>query len=401
MTSPCLLHLERGEKEMNMKIDRHNYEEFFLLYVDNELTHEQKRSVEQFVQENPDLAIELEILQQTTLHADHSIVFEAKESLIRKETGSVIGMDNYEEYLIAYIDNELNDRERIEFYKFAETHPQVKEELAIYQQTKLQPEKEIVFTNKEVLYRREEKVKVITIQWWKIAVAAAVILGIGITTITVLNKPAEITPAVAGNNNKPAEKKNADTRAEKDIKKEQQSNPAIAKDDINTIAKSAKTEKKENDIPVRKTRREQELKKTALPVSEKNNETIAKSTNPATNHVVSDNKPETKIIEALKKSGDPVKTHDVAVNTNSPKEIINSKVVTPGIDEPLDDKETVRDNTNDQPVYASYEEGKNKKLRGFFRKAARVFEKRTNISASDDEDKEDKVLIGALAVKLK
>ena len=61
----------------------------------------------------------------------------------------------------------------------------------------------------------------------------------------------------------------------------------------------------------------------------------------------------------------------------------------------------MRDNANDQPVYASYEEGKNKKLRGFFRKATRVFEKRTNISASDDEDKEDKVLIGALAVKLK
>jgi cobalamin biosynthesis protein CbiD len=62
-----------------MKIDRHNYEEFFLLYIDNELTAEQTNSVQQFVQENPDLARELEILQQVTLKADDEIVFDGKE----------------------------------------------------------------------------------------------------------------------------------------------------------------------------------------------------------------------------------------------------------------------------------------------------------------------------------
>ena len=181
-----------------MKIDRHNYEEFFLLYVDNELTEEQRKSVDQFIQQNPDLAIELEILQQTTLTADESVVFDGKETLFKKETESVINLNNYEEYLISYIDNELSDSERIEFFKFANAHPQVKDELAIYQQTKLQPEEEIVFENKQVLYRKEEKVKVITIQWWKIAVAAAVILAAGITTIKVINndKPT-IEPLVA------------------------------------------------------------------------------------------------------------------------------------------------------------------------------------------------------------
>ena len=84
-----------------------------------------------------------------------------------------------------------------------------------------------------------------------------------------------------------------------------------------------------------------------------------------------------------------------------PKENINSKPVTPATDEPLDVKEITQDNTNNNPDYASYDEGKNKKLRGFFRKASRVFERRTNISAADEEEKQDKVLIGALAVKLK
>src|SRR5260221_14455169 len=161
---------------MKMKIDRNNYEEFFLLYVDNELTAEQANSVQQFIQENPDLAGELEILRQVILKADDAIVFDGKEMLLKKETDSFINMTNYEEYLIAYIDNELTDAERIEFFKFAAAHSLVQEELDIYQQTKLQPEKEVVFANKEILYRREEKTPVVTMQWWKIAVAAAVIL---------------------------------------------------------------------------------------------------------------------------------------------------------------------------------------------------------------------------------
>ena len=53
---------------------------------------------------------------------------------------------------------------------------------------------------------------------------------------------------------------------------------------------------------------------------------------------------------------------------------------------------------NPDVVYASLEEGgKNKKNRGFFRKLARTFEKRTNMTASDD----DKLLVGGLAFKLK
>ena len=41
--------------------------------------------------------------------------------------------------------------------------------------------------------------------------------------------------------------------------------------------------------------------------------------------------------------------------------------------------------------------GKKSKLRGFFRKLTRTFEKTTNIDATD----EDRVLIGGLAFKLK
>jgi hypothetical protein len=41
--------------------------------------------------------------------------------------------------------------------------------------------------------------------------------------------------------------------------------------------------------------------------------------------------------------------------------------------------------------------GKKNKLRGFFRKVTRTFEKNTNIQATDDEDR---LLLGGLAIRL-
>src|ERR1700741_1437635 len=117
--------------------------------------------------------------------ADDSIVFNAKKKLM-KEEGSFINMANYEEWLVLYADNELTASEKAAVEDFAAQHPHVKEELALFEKKRLQPEK-IVFANKEVLYRKEEKVRVVAMKWWKVAVAAVLILGLGFTTYSVMN----------------------------------------------------------------------------------------------------------------------------------------------------------------------------------------------------------------------
>ncbi len=62
-------------------LDRTNYEEAFLLYVDGELSAEQNNAVEAFAALHPDLQEELDALLTTKLDSE-AVCFQYKESLL-------------------------------------------------------------------------------------------------------------------------------------------------------------------------------------------------------------------------------------------------------------------------------------------------------------------------------
>lgn len=68
-----------------MKIDMHNYEEFMLSLVDNELNEEETKALWLFLEQHPDLQHELKLLQAAKLPADEKVIFTDKNSLYRKE----------------------------------------------------------------------------------------------------------------------------------------------------------------------------------------------------------------------------------------------------------------------------------------------------------------------------
>jgi hypothetical protein len=178
-----------------MNINQHNYEEFFLLYVDGELSATDKLAVEQFVQANPGLAIELEMLQQVQL-ADESIVFGDKNSLFRNEA-TEIGLNNYEEQFLLYVDNELNAVEKEKVETFVLQHPAVQDSFTLLKKTKLEAE-QVLFPDKQSLYRKEEKERpVFYMRWQRIAVAAA-ILGFAVLTWTLLPDTKNAQQNIAG-----------------------------------------------------------------------------------------------------------------------------------------------------------------------------------------------------------
>jgi len=246
-------------------INRHNYEEFFLLYADNELTAQQRTEVEFFVQQNPDLAAELEMFAQVKLQPDQDIVFPGKASLY-KTTDVDININNYAEFFYLYIDRELNktDTEKVE--RFVLQHPQLQDEFTLLKQTVLQPEA-ITFGDKSSLYRREERRRVIPVMFTRFAVAAAVIGVIAAgwwlyPTGGVVNPaeqaPVAKTPAPAVQPVKPAEPATAQTRppvikqpAEQQVTQVQNSSVAV-----NNVPKQHKTVKlvqqqlQVNNIPV-------------------------------------------------------------------------------------------------------------------------------------------------------
>lgn len=70
-----------------MHINRQSYEEYFLLYADGELNESEKKAVEEFIDQNPDLAGEMSLIQETIFKPDGSIVFENREVLFKDEPG--------------------------------------------------------------------------------------------------------------------------------------------------------------------------------------------------------------------------------------------------------------------------------------------------------------------------
>jgi hypothetical protein len=62
-----------------------NYEEYFVMYADDELTIEEKRFTEEFVYKHPRFQQEFELILEAKLVADKSIIFSDKKSLYRTE----------------------------------------------------------------------------------------------------------------------------------------------------------------------------------------------------------------------------------------------------------------------------------------------------------------------------
>ena len=170
-----------------MEINRFNYEEFFILYIDNELNAAERKEVEAFVRSNPDLATELDMLSDTILRPEAKVTFEDKASLLKSEhEHSLINQENYEEYFVLYADDELGADERRQVQEFVYKHPELQATLEAFETARLTPEV-IPFPWKEKLYRKERKPAAIA--WWKYAAAASVLLIAGALWFT--NQPAE------------------------------------------------------------------------------------------------------------------------------------------------------------------------------------------------------------------
>jgi hypothetical protein len=177
-----------------MNITRDNYEEYFLLYADNELSDSEKAEVLIFIKNNRGLSEEFGSIIRTISKPDHKTTLPDKSFLFRNEPGAFVNKDNYEEIFVLYHDNELTTDQKMETEEFLLSNRQFRDEFELIGLSRLIPENSIIFPNKKLLYQQEKTGKVVRVLFWRI-LAAAIIIGFGIWITQQFSNHSRLFPA--------------------------------------------------------------------------------------------------------------------------------------------------------------------------------------------------------------
>ena len=371
----------------DMNINRHNYESFFLLYVDRELDATSRKAVEDFVAQNPDLEKELALLQQSVFPPEEQVVFAGKQALMKSDHEG-IHAGNYEPYFLLYADDELSVDEKRAVESFVYHHPQYQEELELLQAVRMQPDTSVVFEDKQSLYRREEnKEKPIPFRLWPLAAAAIMLLLLGLWWMT-REKPAGPGPV--------AQRPQTTAPLTQPGKA-----PATEKDSAQDIAPVTAPEapiaqadqKKEETTPVSPADNRQPglaiktNSNSQTPVIAVNQDPVQPQDNDRMNNPATlPDRPQ----PALTIKGVNAKPALIAqaVAITRPENIVSNAAF------------DLNDQSNNDRIAIMNTSVKKTALRGFLRKASRVIAKNTS-PGDDDDDTQKHVLIGGFAIPVK
>lgn len=287
-----------------MNINRYNYEEYFLLYTDNELGKDEREAVERFVEENPDLKNELTSLQGAVLHVDEEVRFPGKKELLSSNASlSIINNDNYTEYFLLYGDNELSNEEKAQVEQYVYHNPELQGEFELFLAVKAEPDRSIIFENKESLIRQASGGRVVA-GWLKFtaSIAAALIFllfgylnynaendvqpGPMISQNIGKDTPTKKKPLITIENNidKPDSNKNEQPVNAGDESQGQQNNPASS-ENISLAQTKVQTSRATNKGSEQKSTKEKQTGKTVIEIgnqqlNEPNTETAKAMENP-------------------------------------------------------------------------------------------------------------------------
>ena len=172
-------------------VHKDNYEEYFLLYVDDELTPAEREEVEAFISQHPDLGMELQMLLDTKLDVE-DIPMAGREKLYRQEEPGLINQENVEEFQVLMLDGELDKEGMVALEQYHDAHEEARNNFNWLKKSKLDIEA-VTFPNKAILYRTAQKpASIVNIRWYRIAAAAAVLITAGLLWIGTQQQGSEI-----------------------------------------------------------------------------------------------------------------------------------------------------------------------------------------------------------------
>ncbi len=357
-----------------MRINRNNYEDFFLLYADAELCADDCKAVEDFIAENEDLRIELEMLQAAVLPQEE--IHFADKSFLYKE---IVFDSNLQEKLLLKLDAELVENELQSLNSLLEKDTAAQLEFNLLKRTQLDASEKIIFADKHLLYKKEkDNVVIFRILRW--AAAAAIVgfglfFGVKLTSKDVV-KDSEI--AIINNdkienqinkNQVSTDTQNAGIENKNDSLKESVAtyNEATKVSNEPVLA-NATTNKVINKKEVITSN---EVAKTANAPKEKQEELLAKievKDIPATQKIVTEDNAQTQIAKTIEKIKQPSTNENIVPLENTYAQAV---AVT-----------DVEKNEN-KILYMNEDDVKRTKLGGFFKKIKRVVERTANLKSGN------------------
>jgi len=114
-----------------------------------------------------------------------------------KKQTTMITLENYEEWMCLHVDGELDAAQTQALMAFVAEHPELKDELALFEATKLKPETKLIFDQKEQLLQ-PKTISFLPFNHWKtFSAAAGLALLLGFGAQQILNKTIDSSSTVA------------------------------------------------------------------------------------------------------------------------------------------------------------------------------------------------------------
>jgi hypothetical protein len=165
-----------------IKIDKYNCEAFFLDYWENRLSDRQEAELFHFLKENPHLRPVFESFESIGLEPEKEILYAHKATLKSSVIEGSAGIDagNYTDYLIRASENELNEQEHRDLDIFLKKNPALRNEYRLYKLAYVEPDEEILFAQKDQLYRKASRTISLPGIYRMVAAAAIIMISFGL-----------------------------------------------------------------------------------------------------------------------------------------------------------------------------------------------------------------------------
>jgi hypothetical protein len=350
-----------------MNINRHNYEELFLLYVDNELTAAQRMIVEAFVTSNPDLKEEFNLIQQSTFRSNDILDQGFKTSLLKpvtEESGIT------EEQLLLYVDDELNRNEKDTVEKVVAVNESLQKELHWLQQSKLQADETIVFPDKSILYKESQPARIFLInQFSRRWAAAAAILFLLVSSIWLLMNQT---------------KNQNGTIANKPTVIQEEKNPSLQNIPNNSAGNQQQIAQQKEE-PVQPVVAVEEKNNSKVKLIKQN--AIAATNNPVNNENLNNTKQPTQQETLIAKNETQANTQTQNNSTQA-----SNISTTPTVTQETNTTKTYSyasynndENAEEETIFLNEDRQRRSGLKGWVKKAKRIIERKAGMQSTDSE----------------